>query len=203
MGFPFHFYIDVSGQPKGEVHIGLISINESDTTQLLKDAKRKYPKFMRDRQKAAKARPEHLTSIIAYLNGRGVRMVSLRLKAANWRELLDFIGTNKQFKFEMIFAALYFCALKKYSHYGKNYSLTVCIESFMNIDKVMGYLKVISKANGIDYQISKSQARYTEMLKFADYVAAAGRKARPSNYEFFSLETLQMDEIKFYLNKLK
>ncbi len=205
MKIPLSFYIDVSGQPTSEIFVGLISIHDLEMSKLIKSIKEKYPFFIRNKQKASKMQPQHIKSIISFLNNMKVRMSCIHLKSSSWNELIDYVGINKQNKIEMIFAVLYFIALEKYSQKENIYPLTICIETFMDIDKVMLNLKKLAKAHNRDFQISKSQARYTEMIKFADIVAGAGRKITRENlkYEFFYFETPDLEKIKFYLRKLK
>ena len=132
-------------------------------------------------------------------------MSCIHLKSSSWNELIDYVGINKQNKIEMIFAVLYYISLEKYSLKDNIYPLTICIETFMDIDKVMLNLKKLAKAHSRHFQISKIQARYTEMIKFADIVAGAGRKIARENlkYEYFYTETTDLEKIKFYLRKLK
>lgn len=200
-----NFYIDVSGQPKDTIFIGLISIQSHDMTNLIRVLKKKDPWLFHRRKKGSSLRPNQIDSIISLLNGLKVRMVCTFFKSKNWNELINYCGKEKAYNKEKIFAALYFQTLKKYSKKDNSYPLTVCIETFIDINKTINYLRKISSAHKINFQISKSQARDTEMLKLADIVAAAGRKniRSKSKYDFFDFFPAEIDALKYYLKKIK
>lgn len=200
---PLQFYIDVSGQPKGTVCVGMVSLQSYEMTTILKTIRKKYPWFFHRRNKSSGLKENQIQSIVALLNGLGVRMVCMIFKSDCWKELIKYLGVNRPYNIERIFSALYFSSLKKYARAGKSYPLTVCLESFMDIDKTINYLRKISSANKINYQVSKSQARDCEMLKFADIVASAGRKLRKQKYDFLDVVTADTDTLKYYLKKIK
>ncbi|MCK9596047.1 hypothetical protein M0R19_02605 [Candidatus Pacearchaeota archaeon] len=200
------FYIDVSGQPKKDIYIGLISVQGFDMTNILKNVKRKFPWFFHRRSKGSSLDFNQLKSIISLLNGIGVKMICLHFKGKEWDTLINYCGKDRPFNFERIFAALYFSTLKKFSKENNIYPVTVCVETFMNIDKTISYLKKIANAHKIDYQISKTQVKYNEMLKLSDAVAAFGRKyTNPEKlgYESFKLIGVDTDILKYYLNVIK
>ena len=80
---------------------------------------------------------------------------------------------NKKYTKEMVYASLYFEALKKFSFKNQTYPVIVCNETYLDIQKVKKYLKKLAKANGFDYQISDSHASQCEMLKVSDIIAAS------------------------------
>jgi pentose-5-phosphate-3-epimerase len=132
-------------------------------------------------------------------------MVCTYFKSRDWTDLIEFCGKNKANNYEKIFASLYFHSLQKYSKMGNSYPLTVCVETFMNIDKVVSYLRDISSANGFNYQISTSQSSVNDMLKVADIVAAIGRKDRNAcqKYNFVEFSHPEINILKEYLRKFK
>lgn len=199
------FYIDVSGQPKEDIYIGLISIQNHQATNVIKAIKKKFPWFFQKRKKAATLKQNEIDSIVSLLNGLGVRMVCTYFKSRDWKDLIEFCGKNKEHNYEKIFAALYFHVLKKYSKMNESYPLTVCIETFMDIDKVIAYLRDIASSNKLNFQISKSQASFNDMLKVADIVAAIGRKDRNASqkYNFVEFSHPEINTLKEYLKKFK
>lgn len=199
------FYIDVSGQPKSDVYIGMISIQNHQAIKVIKSVKKKFPWLFQRKKKASTLKPNEIDSIISLLNGLGVRMVCTQFKSKNWKDLMEFCGKGKSHNYEKIFSALYFQTLKKHSKKENNYPVTVCVENFMDIDKVLNYLKKISSANGFNYQPSKSQARFNEMLKIADIVASIGRKNKSANkkYNFVDSSPAEIDSLKYYLKKIR
>ena len=197
------FYIDVSGQPYGDINIGLASIQIHKLTPFLKILKNKYPKFFRNRQKGSGLRDNHIQGLINFFNGQEVYMRCIKLKKKSWDNLRNFLK-NKKYSKEMVYAALYFETLKKYSLRGNTYPLVVCKESYLDIEKVKQYLKKLAKANGFDYQISDTYVSQCEMLKVSDLVAAAGRKGiNVNNLDNYELNCPELETLKYYLAKLK
>ncbi len=197
------FFIDVSGQPYGDIYVGLSSIQIHKLTPFLKLLKRKYPKFFRNRQKASVLKFNHIQGLLNFFNGQGVYMRSIRLKRRSWNELRKFLKNKKYIK-EMVYASLYFEALKKFSFKNHTYPVVVCNETYLDIQKVKKYLKKLAKANGFDYQVSDSYASQCEMLKVSDIIAASSRKGTPNkNLENYDPNCPEIETLKYYLIKLK
>ena len=198
------FFIDVSGQPYNEINVGFSSIQAHKMTLFIQGLKRRFPEFIRHKQKGSKVRECKLKSWINYFNGQGLRMVCVKLKSKNWNELRKFLK-GKKFAKEMVYAGLYFVALKKYSKKHNSYTLSVCHENYLDIEKVKNYLKKLGNANGIDLQISDTYVKQNLMVKVSDIVAAAGKKVRSKdlNLDYFELVHPTLTELKHYLKKLK
>ncbi|MBU2104255.1 MAG: hypothetical protein KKF67_00555 [Nanoarchaeota archaeon] len=198
------FYIDVSGQPKGTVFVGMLCVQSREITPVLKTIRRKYPWFFHRRSKGSGLKINQIQSIIALLNGMKVRMICVKFSSKEWNNLIEYCGKNRPYNIERIFSALYFQALRKYSYRNNSYPLTVCLETFMDIDKVINYLRKISSANKVNYQVSKTQTKYNDVLKLADVVAAGGKKSLEKNkYDFFDVLPADIDTLKYYLRKIK
>ncbi len=205
MGIPLNFYIDVSGQPTQTILVGLSSINVHKMSGFLKNLKRYHPKFFRSKQKGSRLKPNKIKSLISYFNGQNIHMICVIMKSSHWKTLKMFLK-NKQYWKEMIYSVLYFYALKELSKKDKSYQVTVCQESYLDIEKVKNYVRKLGKAHNYNYQISSSYASQNEMIKVADLIASAGRKFNTKelvelNNYFIINPTL--DNIKFYLGKLK
>lgn len=171
----------------------------------LRDFKKRHPEILRNKQKGSGLRANKIRSLINYLNGQKVHMRVVAFKTSYWNKFKGLLK-NKQYSKEMIYAVLYFYALKDFSKKGKSFQVTVCYESYLDIEKVKIYLRKLGKAHKYNYQVSSSYASQNEMIKVADLVAAAGRKLR--NKELERLDNYKiiypsMEELKFYLNKLR
>lgn len=203
MGIPLSFHIDVSGQPTEAIFVGLCSIKPDQMTNVIKKIKRERPEFLRHKFKGSNLRPNEISSYVRYLNGQGIRMVCCWLKSAFWKDLKKYLEKKKYWK-ELVYSALYFATIKKYSKYGDSYPVVTCYESYLDIEKVKQYLKKIGKAHGIIYNTSSTYASQDDFIKIADIVAAAGRKVRPDlkDLEYFEFISPTIDEIKFYLAKV-
>lgn len=204
MSIPLNFYIDVSGQPKGTICVGLASINPHKIDSILKGIKKKYPKLIRSKQKGNNLMVKEIRSLIHFFNGVKIKMRCIKLKSIYWEELKEHVK-NKQWANEIIYAALYFYAVKEYSKKEKNYPITVCHETYLDIEKVKSLLKKLGKAHRYNYQISDSYASQNEMIKIADIIAASGRKEdkHKLDLENYEIEHPQLEELKFYIDKLK
>ena len=205
MSIPLNFYIDVSGQPKSEIFVGVSSINVNKMGTFLKELKKRHPEFLRNKQKGSKLKSNKIRSWISYFNGNKVHMSSVVFKSKHWNLIKDFLD-NKKYSKEMIYAVLYFYGLKEFSQKEKAYQVTVCEESYLDIQKVKNYLRKLAKANNFNYQVSSSYASQNDMIKISDLVAAASRKLGIKELERFDNYTIlcpTQKELKFYLNKLK
>ncbi len=198
------FFIDVSGQPYNEINVGLSSIQMHKMTYFIKELKNKYPKFIRNKQKGSKIRWNTIRSWLNYFNGQGLRMVCVKLKTKNWNELREFLK-EKQYAKEMVYASLYFIALKKYSKKSNSYQVVVCNENYLDIEKVKTYVKKLGNANNLDFQISDTYASQNLMIKVSDIVAAAGKKLKNKelNLDYFEIIYPDLVKLKYYLKKLK
>lgn len=198
------FFIDVSGQPYNEINVGLSSIQTHKMTSFIKGLKNKYPEFIRNKQKGSKIRWNIIRSWLNYFNGQSLRMVCVKLKTKNWNELREFLK-EKQYAKEMVYAGLYFIALKKYSKKDNSYQLIVCNENYLDIEKVKTYVKKLGNANNIDFQVSDTYASQNLMIKVSDIVAAAGKKLKNKelNLDYFEMIYPDLIKLKYYLKKLK
>lgn len=205
MSVPLNFYIDVSGQPKGEIFVGISSININYMSKFLSNLKKKHPEFIRNKQKGCNLKPNKIKSFVTYFNGNNLHMCCVVFKRSSWNLVKTFLK-NKKYSKEMVYATLYFLGLKEFSKKRKSYQVVVCQENYLDIEKVKSYIKKLGKANNYDYQVSSSYASQNDMIKVSDLVAAATRKIKDK--ELLLLENYKVlfpnkEDLKFYLNKLK
>ncbi len=198
------FYIDVSGQPTEEIYVGMISIEVNELTNFFRKLKKDRPRFLRHNFKGSKLPFNSIEGYLHYFNGQRVRMRCIRLKSKYWNDLRKYLE-NKRYWKEIIYATLYFIALKEYSKERCTYPVVVCHETYLDIEKVINYLRKLGKAYKIEYQTSHSYASQSFMIKVADIVASAGRKARSLKFdlEFYKEECPDLESLKFYIKKLK
>mgnify|MGYP001610349232 FL=1 len=204
MSIPLIFHIDVSGQPKEEIIVGMASIRSDYLTEFIRHMKKDRPEFLRHKFKGSNLKSNQIKSYISYLNGKGIRMVSVRFKSAYWSEFKKYLDNKKYWK-ERVYASLYFLAVKKYARSGYAYPLVVCKESYLDIERVKNYLIKIAKAHGVSFQISDSYASQNDMIKVADMVAAAGRKLRGqlTHLDGYEESFPNPEQLKFYIEKIK
>jgi len=204
MGFSLIFHIDVSGQPSEEIYVGLSSIKVGEMSKFIKKLKRDRPEFLRNNFKGSKLRSNQIRSYMNYFNGQKIWMRNIRLKSSYWKELKNYLENKKYWK-EIVYACLYFIALKKYSVKHDSHPVSICPESYLDIEKVGNFLKKLGKAHSINYQISVARAKQNEMIKVSDIVASAGRKLRhiKLNLDFYETICPNLETLKFYIKKMK
>lgn len=199
---PLNFYIDVSGQPTSHIYVGLASITPSQLNLFMKSLKNKYPTFLRNKEKGSKLSYEEIKKYLSFMNGNHIHMSYISFN--NWSEFSKFLK-NRQYSKEMIYASLYFIAFKQFAKKEFLYPITVCYESYLDIEKVKNYFKKIAKANNYNVQISSAYASQNEIIKIADIIAAAGRKLTSAdlNLENYKKICPSKNELNFYSEKLK
>lgn len=176
--------LDVSGQPCEKIYVGLVSVKMNSLRQCDKNFRKKFPKELRSKQKGAKRKHSELKSIISFLNKNYIFMHSTYFPSSEWFNFeKDF--PNKAYIYERIYSLLYFQLISRVCHkYTKNpYTITICIESHININKALKYVGYLLKANGYNIILNTGYANSNILIKFADYVAASHRKVEPKFLE--------------------
>ncbi len=201
---PLIFHIDVSGQPTEEIHVGMTSIMVNELSDFVNNLKKNRPQFLRHNFKGSKLPFNDIKSYIHYFNGQRIRMRNIRFKSPYWTDLKKYLENKKYWK-EIIYATLYFIALKEYSKENCSYPVVVCHETYLNIESVKNYLKKLGKAHKVEYQISHSYAIQNIMIKVSDIVAIAGKKRGNFKFDldFYKEECPDLKLLKFYIKKLK
>lgn len=190
----YTFFIDVSGQPYGEIYIGMVSLITYDMGKLEKNFRKDYSEFYRSKQKGAKRKPNELITILKFLNKNGVHMKTVSFKSKKWFEFREQYQ-DKAFLKEKIYGLLYFMLLKEVASPYKTYSVIVCNENYLNISKVLYYCNKLAKANKFNFSFSTAYVNSNRLLKFADYVASAHRKVKRKYLESIKNYQIINDEI--------
>ena len=205
MAIPLNFYVDVSGQPQQRISVGISSINVNKMSIFIKELKKRYPRFIRSKQKSSKIKDNQIMSLVNYFNGQKIYMKCVCFGSSSWLRFRE-LRQRKQYWKEMIYAVLYFYGLKRLSVGGNTYQITVCHETYLDIEKVKNYLKKLGKAYRYNYQVSSSYASQCDMIKVSDLIAGAGKKLGGkilNNLDNYELLTPSISEIKYFLKVLE
>lgn len=169
------FAIDVSGQPYGKVIVGLIAYDKNHIDRFRKDFNREFPRFFSKKQKGSALKSHDLSKIIGFMDSHDIRMGVISFTTDDWERYRKRYRGRAFFK-EKMYALLYFRLLKAFTYPKYNYQITLCSESYLNIEHLQTTLRRLAKANRFDYDLSTSSAKFNQNIKFADYIAAACRK---------------------------
>jgi len=187
MAINFNYFIDVSGAPLDKTVVGLASFNPHHISRISKEFKREFPKISRSKLKGAELGQNELEGIMHFLDANDVRTRAITFSSGDWSSNKRRFGDSAYFK-ERMMAVLYFKLLKDLTKPGLKYTIVMCKESYMDTEKASETLRRLSRANHMDYDISLSIVKQNSTLRFADFVASAGRK----------VQSTKLDKLKHY-----
>ncbi len=179
--------IDVSGRPGERVCIGFVSFNSHFKKKTISLFYKKFPSLLRSKIKATKLNENVLLNIISFLNEHKVKMYAVEFTLSDWSEWKNFLGKEAFFN-ERIYAILYYKLLKAFCYRGSSdfeYTVTVCEEGNLRIDRVLDTCRRLCRAGRINVFLNKGRAKHMEIIKFADYVAGALRKVNKKKLKEF------------------
>ncbi len=199
-----HMGIDVSGNPGGKIYVGLISIHSNNVNYLRKQFKKNFPKLISSTQKGTKRKHNELLKLIYFLDGK-TKMYATKMESNRWFEFHREYK-NSSYLNEKVYALLYFQLISHVCHKNtKNpYNIVVCVETTINTDRCINYLKKLLKANKYNVLLTQGRANYSFLIKLADFIAASYRKVNINelkgvkNFYYYDLDKLNH----FYYKKL-
>jgi len=206
----YTFYVDMSGQPSGDdLYIGCIFINDSYVGQFLNEFYKAFPYLRRFNKKSTTLSPEKIKEVINYINDKKIRMICLKFHKHKLNKYYREISETKNkfnygrkiklYKFkEKIIGTLYFYLIKHLAWKRWHYGFECCIESHLRILDVLHALNKLSRRDGYVIHSRYNHRRNQHMLKFADFIAGAGRKLDDSVLKNFKYLIYELPEIEEY-----
>jgi hypothetical protein len=186
---PYNFYVDMSGVPyDDDLYIGAVFINELFSGRFIKEFYREFPELKSFKKKAVNLPDDKLKQIIDYFEKRKVRCVCIKFHKHKMRkyytEILDRKNSLRRKKLpglfsfkEKLLGILYYYLLKQdFVRKNWHYGFEACVESHMNILEVMKVMNNLSHRDSYLIHPRYNNRRIQHMLKFADFVAGAGRR---------------------------
>ena len=184
----YRFYCDISGTIKGgNITIGTVLFNESFRPSFINQFYDEFPKLRSFNRKATTLNQDRLEDVISFIDSKGIKMTCIPLSANTMYTQKGFVNdeirriTGREPKplkdfHEKVLSVIYYYslrdrAIKKYIYDGQ-----VCIESQIKIERVLSRLCQLSRRDGYSFNISFNHRRNQHLLKFADFVASAGRR---------------------------
>lgn len=217
----YRHYIDVSGSiGYDDIFIGNILFNEKYRSKFLHDFYEAYPELNSFNKKGSVLNEDKLLEIIKFMNERRIRMVCLKFPFYKYKRVLREAeqkfnslfreGANISFPRERVMSPLYFYLLRENSRKNYGYEGQVCAETQIQIDKVLRRLSQIAYNNAYNFSLSLNHRRNQHMLKFADFVASAGRRIdeyllKPLKYYKIISPDIEEEDFKltFGINKIE
>jgi len=167
--------IDVSGQPSGDVYVGLVSIKTDDINKIMKLFKNAFPDIYRGRKKGARLDGNELKKVIKFLNDNKVFMFCNYISSKEWFDLKNKYK-NKANLFERVYALLYFGLIHQVVFKYQPQNLVVDKENYLDINKTLNYFQYLAKSNDYTIITSVGYSSSTSLIKLADLIASASRK---------------------------
>lgn len=205
----YTFYVDMSGQPyNDDLYIGGIFINDAYVSQFLKEFYGQFSYLRRFDKKSTTLPQEKIKQVIEYLDNKKVRMICLKFHKHKLKKYYNDLCQKKNkfnykrkiklYKFkEKIIGALYFYLIKHLAWKRWHYGFECCIESHMRILDVLHALNKLSRRDGYLIHSRYNHRRNQHMLKFADFIAGAGRKLDDcvlKNFKYLIYDLPEIDE---------
>lgn len=188
----YEFYLDMSGTLKkstNDIYIGAILMPDLYKSAFREKFYREFPSLKAFNKKGSKLLPAKLKKVIEYLDGNNVKMCCVLLKrhviTDIKKELIKRMSTarkipqknvNLRFFEERVAASVYVETLTKHSRRGYPYNCFSCPETQFDIQQSFVAIDRICYAQGLHFRFAAIPRRTEHMIKFADFVASAGRK---------------------------
>lgn len=205
-------YIDISGtlrKSNDDIYIGVMMIPDKYEASFREKFYREFPSLKAFSKKGSSLRPDKLKKIIEFMQREGVKMSCVLLKRhviksierdvkAKIKSLKRIQGdVSLRFFEERLMGAVYFEALKQHSRTSYPYQCKSCMETQYNIQEAFVVINRISYKNNFHFRMACAPRRTEHMIKFADFVASAGRKLDKfvlDTYPHFKYVTYVPDE---------
>jgi len=172
-----------------DIYIGCILMPDLFKSSFREKFYREFPSLKSYKKKGVGLHPDKLKSIIEYLDKQKIKMSCVVLKRHTIkqieRELKEKFSQFKKipkgnvslrFFEERVIASVYFTALSAHAWKGYPYNCFSCMETQFDINQSLIALSRICYSNKFHFKVSSIPRRTEHMIKFADYVASAGKK---------------------------
>jgi len=219
-GYGYKFFVDVSGQPNNndDIYIGCILLNEKFRSTFIERFYNKFPYLRAFKKKATNLSRDALKDVIEFIDSQKLSMACLKFHNYKMRkykkQILEEVKKRTGYKsptiknFEQrILGILYYDLLRVYARKNYHYDVCCCMEP--KIEKILEVIKQLAIRDNYYLHVYPNTRRIEHMLKFADFVAGAGRKVEEfilnnfKYYTFFRGEPKEYDINKiFRLNKI-
>ena len=188
----YEFYLDMSGTLKksdDDIYIGCILMPDLFKSAFREKFYREFPSLSAYKKKGTTLHPNLLRSVMENIDSQGIKMTCTVLKRyvikQIERDLKEQISVSKhipkekvslRFFEEKVIASVYFTALSKYGWKGYPYNCFSCMETQFDLHQSFVAMNRISYNKGFHFKMASVPRRTEHMIKFADYIASAGRK---------------------------
>lgn len=167
--------IDVSGTPKGEIYVGLVSIKTDDFNTVRKQFQKNLPEIYKHSKKGTRLKANELKKVIEFLDKNYVYMYVCHITKSDWYFYTNRYK-NKSNLFERVYALAYFGLIHSWVFKYHPQNLVVCKESYLDIHLTLKYFQYLAKSNNYTILSNVGYADSNFLIKLADLVASATRK---------------------------
>ncbi len=208
----YNFYVDMSGVPfDDDLYIGAIFINELYTGAFIKEYYSEFPELRSFKKKASNLSAEKLKDILDFLEKKKIKSVCIKFHKHKMKNYQQSILEKKNgfrngkklhslfcFKEKLIGILYYYLIKQPFLRKNWHYGIEVCIESHLDILEVLKTMNNLAHRDSYLIHPRYNHRRIQHMLKFADFIAGAGRKVSKTILDSYNSLTFLMPEIEEY-----
>lgn len=181
--------IDISGVPHETIFVAMTCFNNLYKAEVIREFYKEFPRLKSPAQKGNRLSPIELKKIILFLDEHKVKMYTICFKKEEWKRWRDELKQHghQGGYIEKIIATLIYRLLKNYCFVGKvptknggsywpEYNVVIDEKSNFNMDNMFENCRRLCRGRNIRVSFSKAKAKFSETIKFSDYLASAYRK---------------------------
>ena len=170
------FYFDISRQPFNKLTIiGSIGVTEQYSGHIFHKLRDRGRLLITKRKlKATKKDKKFLFKIMKVLDEYGIDMEAVIITHNYWLDLRESYKNFGNWE-ERVYAYFYFESFRDKIRQKSGFSITLCKDSFFDIEVAQKWLYKLSKSNKYHPNISVGHSEYADYLKIADVVARSVR----------------------------
>ncbi len=185
--FAIDMAIDVSGSPKEDNFFGLFSVASQKRPKMVADFYSTFPILRRSRWKGTKLGPTQLLKLMKFFDKYKIHIYTTSFSNKDWKKYREEFKGKSLFN-ERIHAIMYYKLIKAACFRGLKkeeqiYEISLDEETNIAMDPLIDTCIRLCKGGRINVSFNKTRAKYSQMIKFADYAAAACRKVNKKDLD--------------------
>lgn len=169
------FYFDISGQTYQKTIIGSIGVTEQYSGHIFSKLREGGRLLITNRKlRSTKKDKAFLLKIMRVLDKHKIYMNAIVITRSYWNDLRASYQNFGNWE-ERAYAYFYFEGFRHRVREKSGFSVTLCRDTFFDIENAQKWLYKLSKSNKLHPNISISHSKYSDYLKIADVVARSVR----------------------------
>ncbi len=184
----YKFYVDISGRVnKDDIYVGCILMPSSFKSAFIDQFYKEFSELRSFNKKSSDLNNNKLREVIEFMDLKRIKMCCYHLPIQQFQKGIGYVTStiknitgkepiNIRNKEERLLSLAYFYALRHHAWENCHYDVVCCAETQIKLVHLITYLQRHSYMNNYPLHISFNWRRHEHALKFADFVAGAGKK---------------------------